>query len=326
MDTPIVPELAGDTVTSVPAAAPSHHDNPHDSSAALQQKRMVQAGMVMEHEIEQLQEELKSERDESNRLRAARSALTARLAQTESRLAAAEKQLAALPTGSGRSAAEEELQHRYEKATEELKQARNKNAELQQEISRARATAAKLVQQARKSGELDWEAEKLRIIAALEAEGEPQDEAQKTERMGIVEVLQITDEVIASKDHEIQELKKHAEPHEQRESVESRTSVSVAEVLDNNALIQEERERLQRLQEEWHAKLRHAEVEVALERAKITHQRIELEELLRAARPASSAEPPKSTETAEQSPQPASGRWLARLGLTPADRTLPRHF
>ena len=175
---------------------------------AAQQNRVEQAEAFVGQQLDRLEKELKAERDAAERLRIARDAVTARLAQTEVRLAEAEKRMAESPHGGDHRTAEAELRQRYELAIDELRLTRNKNAELQQQVARARSTAAKLAQQARKPGWLDWEAEKLRILAALEADDDQDDEAQQSERLGIVEVLRITDEVIAAKDGEIQRLKK----------------------------------------------------------------------------------------------------------------------
>ena len=205
---------------------------------------MEQAEAFVEQQLERLEEELQAERDEAERLRVARDAVTARLAQTESRLAEAEKRMAESPHGGDHRAADEELQQRYETALDELRLARNKNAELQQQVARARSTAAKLAQQARKPGWLDWEAEKLRILAALEADDDQDDEAQQTERLGIVEVLRITDEVIAAKDREIQQLKKRLEEQSRDGAASAPDAASIDQVLNNDAVVREERERL----------------------------------------------------------------------------------
>ena len=211
VETPVIPASDPEAwVEQFTASLCAERDRAGEFLAA-QQNRVEQAEAFVEQQLDRLEKELKAERDEAERLRIARDALTTRLAQTESRLAEAEKRMAESPHGGDHRAAEEELQQRYESAMDELRLARNKNAELQQQVARARSTAAKLAQQARKPGWLDWEAEKLRILAALEADGNQDDEAQQSERLGIVEVLRITDEVIAAKDREIQQLKKRLE-------------------------------------------------------------------------------------------------------------------
>jgi len=123
---------------------------------AAQQKRLEQAGLFVEEQLLQLEEELKGQRDEAGRLHVEYDALTARLATAESRLAEAENQLASFEVDGDRQRAYEDLQRRCELALDDLRQARNKNSELQQQLAKARSTAAKLAQQAQQSGRLDW--------------------------------------------------------------------------------------------------------------------------------------------------------------------------
>ncbi len=80
------------------------------------------------------------------------------------------------------------------------------------------------------------------------------------------------------------------------------------------------------MQEQWRDKVRQAEVELALERAKIARQRAELEEQIRArgGRRAGGAAA-AATDMDRLAERSAGGRWLARLGLTDADREPARH-
>ncbi len=207
---------------------------------------------------------------------------------------------------------------------EELRSSINNNAELQQELAKTRSTAATLAQQTRQPGQLDWEAEKQRILAALEADFNDDDKARRPNRLKIGDVLRTTDEVVAAKDRDIQALKQRLEDQCRNGAAEVSDGVSVDQALNNDAKVREERERLKRLQEEWREKLRQAEVELALERAKIARQRAELEER-RMARNAS-PEPPGATNMDGQAEQTIHGRWLAQLGLTAADREPRRHL
>jgi len=326
MRTPVIPASDPEAwVEQLAATLCAERDRAGEFLAA-QQKRVEQVEAFVGQQLERLEKELKAERDEAERLRIACDTVTTRLAQTESRLAEAEKRTGESPRGGDHRAAEEELRQRHQAALEELRLAKNKNAELQQQVARARSTAAKLAQQARKPGWLDWEAEKLRILASLEADDDREDEAQQTQRLGIVEVLRITDEVIAAKNSEIQQLKTRLEEQSRDGVAHTLDAASIDQILNNDAVVRAARGRLQRLQEEWGEKLREAEVELAVERAKIARQRAELEEQIRAVQPASS-EQPATTDTDRQQAEPSGrGRWLARLGLTAADREPSRHL
>ena len=211
METPVIPASDPEAwVEQFTASLCAERDRAGEFLAA-QQNRVEQAEAFVEQQLDRLEKELKAERDEAERLRIARDALTDPpgpngISAGGSREAdGGVSRRRRSPCRGGRASAALRI------GVDELRLTRNKNAELQQQVARARSTAAKLAQQARKPGWLDWEAEKLRILAALEADGNQDDEAQQSERLGIVEVLRITDEVIAAKDGEIQQLKKRLE-------------------------------------------------------------------------------------------------------------------
>ncbi len=288
---------------------------------AARQSQIEQAEAFIEKQLVQLQEGLEEQREEAERLCIARDAMALRLTQTESRLAEAEKRLAEHPKNGEENAVDEDLQRRYQMAVEDIRQSRNRINELQQQLASARSTASKLAQQSEKPGRLSWEAEKQRILAALESETGQTTSESKAERLKIEEVVRQTDAIIAAKDHEIENLKQQLEAERQREAEVPSSIVSKESILDADQVIQEERERLNVLKEEWREKLLQAEVEISLERAKIARQRAELEEV-RATNKAASV--PKIETEAEQAERTTHGRWLARLGLTNADREPPR--
>ena len=226
-----------------------------------------------------------------------------------------------LPNNGRRCDVDEDLPHRYELALDDLRESQSRNTELQQQLSNARSTATQLPQ---RPGWLDWEAEKQRILASLEADFDEDDESQQTERLKIVEVLRTTDEVVAAKDRKIQELQQRLEEQDHMGEAKVPDIVLIDQVLNTDAAILEEQERLKQLQEQWREKLLQAEVEIATKRAKIARQCAELAQL----RSAESVppEPPDTTEIEGQAERPNHGRWLARLGLTAADLEPGRHL
>ena len=206
---------------------------------------------------------------------------------------------------------------------EELCQLEEKNAQLQQELAKSRSTAATIVPQPRQPGRLDWEAEKRRILAALEADVDGDDQAQRNARLKLEEVVRTTDEVIAAKDRAIRELNERLE--EQRvDAAKAPGVVSVEREMAEDAALREEREKLRQSQLQWQEKTRQAEVELALERAKLARQRAELEGR---GHMAEDAAPETSSATATDPPAEPSThrRWMARLGLSDADREPARH-
>ena len=91
----------------------------------------------------------------------------------------------------------------------------------------------------------------------------------------------------------------------------------MAGLVDCDELVQQERENLRRMQEEWREKLRRAEIEISVERAKIARERVELEEKLRSLEAARANDPPPSADAlgADKGKSRSRGRWLTRLGL-----------
>ena len=90
-------------------------------------------------------------------------------------------------------------------------------------------------------------------------------------------------------------------------------------MLDQDAIVREERENLKRLQTELHEKLREAEIEISLERATIARQQAEIKDKIRLMELKNESSTAADGSTSNTG-QPVRGRWLARLGLTDADR------
>ncbi len=160
----------------------------------------------------------------------------------------------------------------------------------------------------------DWEAEKQRILAALEAAAHEDDPHRAQEHLEIEELARKTNQLVAQKDREIAELRQLLEAQSARQGEMALGAAAIGQMLESDAVIREERENLKRLQEEWREKLRQAEVEISLERAKLARQRQELEERARSLagqdKPAAEKGPP-----AESRGGTAGRRWLAKLGI-----------
>lgn len=208
-------------------------------------------------------------------------------------------------------------QLRYEVAMNDLHDLEAKNAELQRQLDQANAAAGSLPGQDRgPGGRIDWEAEKRRTLAALEAEVDDHDAPQYGQRLKIENVLHTSEQVIAEKDRQIRELQEQLEEHSRRPGATAVDTTASDQAVESDAAIQKERERLQRLEDEWREKLRQAEIEISLERARLARQRADIEERLTAPENGS----PKPATGAGRPDQPTSRRWLARLGLTEADK------
>ena len=249
-------------------------------------------------------------------LRSEREQLLEKLAETEKRLTemtqrveSLEDQLASASQAATATSDSEDYRRRYEMAVQDLRELKARNQQLEQQVQASQHVGP--------SGPtLDWEAEKRRILAALEAEeqGEPTTEADANRRMEIEQIVRKTEQILADKDREIAELKQLLQDQSANLGSVAVGAAALGSVLDSDAIIREERENLRRLQKEWEEKLRQAEVELSLERAKLARQRAELEEKLNAL-----ANQHTPTAAAPQAPassdKPSRGRWLSRLGL-----------
>lgn len=226
-----------------------------------------------------------------------------------------EEDNSALPKEPVQGGPEEDFRRRYEMALDDLRDLKAKHAELERELAQARSHSANHAGAGTiAKGTLDWEAEKRRILSALETDFDAHDPQQRTERLKIEQVLQTTAKALAEKDRELEMLRKStAESGGRSDKMEQAADVELA--ADRDPLVREERRRLAELQEQLREKLRQAEIELSVERAKLARWRAELEDRAKIHPPETTANNP-----AENPDPPSRGRWLARLGLTEADR------
>jgi chromosome segregation ATPase len=191
-------------------------------------------------------------------------------------------------------------------AVEELREAKRANSDLQAKLARKGGDIS-----GGAPGALNWEAQKERLLASLEADDRDDEEAAE-ERQTIEGTIRITDQMVAQKDREIAELKRQVgdgSAHQQ---------AAAADLLDHDETIRAEREKLQKAQEEWRQRIGQAEIDISVERAKLARERLELEEksrVLQAEQAKCAPQGPSSGEPAK----PQRGRWLARLGLKDLD-------
>lgn len=228
--------------------------------------------------------------------------------QLVARVADAEHQ--AQRASEGDAAQLDELRQRFEKAVQEIRELKTKNASLEsRSTSGARAVDAPVAT----GGAFDWEEQKRRLMDELGGEEAPE---SADERLSIESTIRITDEVVLRKDREIADLRAMLnDPGGVNRPAEE--SGAIAEVLDHDEVIQAEREKLSRLQDEWREKLRQAEIDISVERAKLARERAELQERVRAFESDRAAFESEVGGAADER-KPAgqqTGRWLSRLGL-----------
>ena len=251
-----------------------------------------------------------------------------RAAEAERRAAEAEQRAAEAVEDARGSAADEDLQRRHEMAVDDLRELRALNAELEEQVVRAASAGAQAVAS---EGVLDWEAQKRRMLASLESDFDEDDEQAAAERLEIEETVRKTDEIVASKDRELEALRQQLEAqasHAADKAAAVDNTAAVEELLDHDAVIAEEREKLRSLQTQWDDKLRQAEIDMSIERAQIGRQRSELEERVRRFEEneenSAHAKPDEeSADSSSKSDASPRGRWLSMLGLGDAKKSDP---
>ena len=209
----------------------------------------------------------------------------------------------------------EDLRRRFELAVQDVRELKNKNADLTDQLGRAKAAPASGGGHA-----MDWESQKRRMLEQLDAGFDDNNAEQKAERLKIEDAIKATEQAVAARDQEIKELRQHLENQSKNVGEVAVGAAAIAAALDGDAIVKQERENLQQLQAKLREELKKAEVDCSLERAKVARQRTELEEKIR------QFEADKATfghvepgvggaEKGKGKKGAGGGKWLARLGL-----------
>ena len=198
-------------------------------------------------------------------------------------------------------------------AIDDIRDLKTRNAELQRQLMEAQSAPARrgaAAPPADSGG--DWETQKRRLLAELESDDQ-HDAASKERRMQIEEIVARTDKIIAEKNREIEELQNLLSNQSNSLGSLALGAAALGQVLDQDAIILDERQRLKQMQDECQDKLRQAEIELAMERARLARRDAEIEEKIRNAEVRRS-----STEAEALAPtgRPVRGRWRTQLGLT----------
>jgi len=224
-------------------------------------------------------------------------------------------ELLARPTTGDSSEVAEDASRRYQMALDDIRDLKARNAELQRQLTETQsATARRGAAALPADSGGDWEAQKRRLMAELESDD--QHDAESTDRrLKIEEIVARTDKIIAEKNREIEELRNLLSNQSNSLGSLALGAEALEQVLDQDAIILEERQRLQQLQDECRGKLRQAEIELAMERARLARRDAEIEEKIRNAdlhRSSADADAAALAPTG----RPVRGRWRTQLGLT----------
>jgi len=242
--------------------------------------------------------------DELSRVATERDTLEAQLRETQQQLAEASQ-------GTSIDTTElDDLRERFEKAVQEIRELKKRNGELNDQIARLRSDTTQ--QDETPAGGFDWEAQKRRLMLQLDADFDESNPEEASDKLTVEGTIRITDSVIADKDREIKELQQLLENQSSSIGDVAVGAAAIAGFLDQDELISQERESLKRLQDEWREKLRQAEIDISVERARLGRERTELQGQLQSMDQQRQQDESDGEQLDDKQPR---GRWRRRLGL-----------
>jgi len=260
----------------------------------------------LRQENERLAEDLNQQQSAANASETSAADLLRQVEQLKAELQSSQEQAANKPPG------DEEFKRRHEMALADLREANARIAELEQQLEQStQQTPAAPIGS---GGALDWETQKSQLMALLEAD-DPDSPEAKSERLRIEEAIQTTDRVVAEKERELAQLR------DQLAAAGTDGESKREQLLANDEVVAAEREKLRLLKEEWEGKLRQAEIDISVERARIARDRAKIEDQLESLEAAQkSTAPVAGDNTGATSGGKPTRRWLARLGLKEDDQ------
>lgn len=259
----------------------------------------------LENEVRRLQRELDEYAESYEELRRANADLRDRLENA--------------PASGGDDSAYDDLRCRFDESQSELRELQRRHLELEREHEAA-ISAPRAQDAGGGALAMDWESQKRRLLAALESDGNPNDPKSRSDRLTVEGAIRITDGVVIEKEREIAELKQMLEQQSCNVGDVSVGAAALAGMLDQDDLIREHREQAETLKRQWEAKLRAAEIEISIERAKLGREKNELLEQKAELESQLSRKEKDGPQIVAQtngngSKPVGGGRWLARLGL-----------
>jgi DNA repair exonuclease SbcCD ATPase subunit len=210
----------------------------------------------------------------------------------------------------------DDLRDRYQMAVEDLRNERARSVALENKLANAKAGSPA------DSQGMDWESQKRRLLAALEADFDDDDEQALEDRITIEDVIRRTDAAIVEKERELAELREVLNQQSANLGNMAIGAAAIAEILDQDELILQERQNLEHLKKQLEEKYRQAEIELSMERAKIARERQELEEKMRSVEDELHRlrkNKPADDAAEEAGGKTQRGRWFKRLGLKDDD-------
>ncbi len=310
--------------------------SPEDSQhlAELEQQLLASQQQLAETQQELTETQLllqdleRVECQRSTENKAVQSELEAQLAEARQELAHSQQQLcestreaaddaelaALVHTQSGTI---DEMRGRLTHTEQELHDLREQNSDLAAQLAKHQVVSSGHTPHVNFDQQsLSWEERKKLIMRQLEEDSDEiggDSPRQIQARLEIEAVLKTTATEIEKRDAEINELHSIIEHQSDTRQGVAIGAAAFAQAFDADEVIQQERQKLKEIQLEWEGKLRQAEIDVSLERAKLARERSELEHQLEATE--------RDRDTVARQAEPSRKRkWLEHLGLKDTGR------
>lgn len=166
---------------------------------------------------------------------------------------------------------------------------------------------------------LSWEERKRLILQQLEDETDDatddpvQQAAHVARQLEVKDLVETTEAEIARRDREIEELRSIVEQQSNTSQGVAIGAAAIAQMFESDDLIKQERSKLKNIQQEWEEKLRQAEIDLSMERAKLARERSQLEAELEKVKQAQDNE--TLHDEIEEKVKGRKRKWLEHLGL-----------
>ena len=228
-----------------------------------------------------------------------------------SRIAVLEQQPAAAVDGNTAQQIAE-LQRRFELAVEDVRDLKKQNSQLEAQLAAAKSAHPVAANPGARIGKRS----RCSCLPAWKAKRVKRRRSKQKERTSIANTVRITDEIVASKDRQIAELKSQLASGSSAEGAVVNSEPIVTEdltpLLDADAVIQQHRQRIAALEQEMEEKLRQTEIALSMERAKIAREQSQLTELRIELESMRGPNGPGGDGSGSKEPK---RRWLSKLGL-----------
>ncbi|MCU0718258.1 MAG: hypothetical protein MUC83_01025 [Pirellula sp.] len=210
---------------------------------------------------------------------------------------------------------EAELKKQLASVRNELMEARHEVVDLRLQCNELASRLAKFQDPSTVNHDtVSWEDRKQALLHMLEQQD--QEELESIEKvLEMKHILEETSVQIQIREKEIADLRSLLEQQSVAANGFAVGAAAIANLVDADEIVAEERQRLKEMQLQWEQKQRQGEIEMSLERAKLARERLEIQDKVQQLEAERDLLQRENENRSQASPAPHKGRWWARLGL-----------